>query len=99
MATWVDTLVDEARQKIGAIRGQIAHLAAAEHVHDAAKVVLQKLDALYANDSADLAKLDSESDPDIVRACCRDVNIHILKFHKLLGIVLRSTNVRNAFEV
>lgn len=91
--------IDAARQKIKFVLAQITNLAASDFPCKEPQEALSLLSALYQQDLNTLASLTSESGADVANAVCTHCNTRIVRFKPILGFLLRSTNVRNSFEI
>ena len=65
------------------------------HPSDALDVIKGTLLARLAS----LKSLSSNNQPDVVLASCSDALVELFILHPRLGFILRSTNVRNSFEI
>jgi hypothetical protein len=60
--------------------------------------VLKTIDEIFKAERERVLSL-KENSPEIQKSACSNANLKIQKFLPLLGFILRSTNVRNAFEL
>ena len=93
-------LVTLAQKRVRAVLAEIDRIASSEFPNEAARDALTKIRDLFVEhqDTLELVT-DPDSDPDVIELVCQDVLTHLLEYLPLLGFILRSTNVRNAFEL
>lgn len=88
-----------ARRRVRAFIDQIAELEASDFAHLDGEDALR----LIKEDSVELRKyledLPSESDDASINQACFQTSLMVSRYTDILGFILRSTNVRNAFEV
>ena len=70
-----------------------------EHPHDDSRIALTKLKDVYKADRERLLSLDEAAKDDTVLEHCRHANVNLVRLKKFVGFLLRSTNIRNAFEL
>lgn len=87
-----------ARRRIASFIEQIDLLAESSFPHDDGKQVLEKIKMQF-EDLRKLLELPPTADDDYADQVCTDVAWKISDYTDILGLVLRSTNVRNAFEL
>src|SRR5579883_2038338 len=92
-------LLDLARKRLQAVLDEIARVAEYEFPYKGSEFALKKLEHLYRNRLSVLAQLGPNSNPDLVRHACSLALGELFDYLPLLGFVVRSTNIRNAFEV
>lgn len=89
-----------ARRRVRAFVDQIAELEASDFPHrdglDALGVIRAELE-YYLNDF--LGDLPPTLSDPVVDEICAEISFTVSKYTEVLGFILRSTNVRNAFEV
>lgn len=90
--------VDYTKQKTELILRQIERLSESEFPHSHAREGLQLLKNLFESDLRRIIATQNFGNA-IKEQVCATANNHIFKFHPILGFCLRSTNVRNAFEL
>jgi hypothetical protein len=78
---------------------QIDDLCHGEHTHDHPKEILLEIKAHLSDNFEELKRAASIGDADIVRSQAASLTLDLDAYLPLLGFVLRSSNVRNAFEV
>jgi hypothetical protein len=89
---------DYTREKLVSFKHQISELLAADFPIPRTRDALIKLSGVF---DGQLKRIDSIGivSADVRKAACAHINVMIKKFLPLLGFVLRSTNVRNSFEL
>lgn len=86
--------------RLSSFRAAIAGLKESEFPYDAPRHALDILDQRFKHHEEILKRLDpTSSDRGVVMTRCADASLDIAVYLPLLGFFLRSTNVRNAFEV
>ena len=93
------TLLRFARQRTRAFLAEIANVAQSEFPYSDSKEALQLIEAAIIELSDQLDQFDDKSDPATVRLTCSISLRALFLFLPVLGFILRSTNVRNGFEV
>ena len=78
---------------------EIRELKEGEFSYSHSKEALEQLETHFQKRLDDLNSLPPGKDPSIVSQLCADALFDIFNNMHLLGFILRSTNVRNAFEV
>src|SRR5205823_14088739 len=78
---------------------EAAHLAASEFPYPGSRLALERLIQFFTARLATLNSFDASSDQGVVRQTCALDLQHQFTYLPLFGFILRSTNVRNAFEV
>jgi hypothetical protein len=78
---------------------EIRRLKEGEFPYKHSKEALELLEAHFQKRYDDLVSLPPSKDPQIVSQLCAETLFDIFDNMRLLGFILRSTNVRNAFEV
>src|ERR1700746_1884954 len=97
MAALLD--VDFVSQKVLAVLGQIEHLRTSDFPYAEPKSALSLLADIYKLDLQRLSSLDETVDEHVRRQACAHANARVSKYYPVLGFILRSTNIRNAFEI
>lgn len=92
-------LIDFARKRLRAVLDEIARVAEYEFPYKGSVLALRNLEQLYRARQNALALLTPQSNPAIVKQACSLALGELFYYLPLLGFVVRSTNVRNAFEV
>lgn len=93
------SVVDYVLRKIAHVQAELDHLKHSDFPNDFALNVIQHLEDIFAKDRVNIAAIGSSDDYDAKKAVCLHANVHLSHYHPFLGILLRSTNVRNSFEV
>ena len=91
--------VDYTNQKLRLIIDQIQSLSESEFPHPDAKEALDLLKKLFDGDIDRIVKAVAGGDEATRIAACAQASSHIARFLPILGFCLRSTNVRNSFEL
>ena len=87
------------QQKVRSVLSQIKRMQSDEFPYREPSLALGLIERLCRKDDlARLEQVDASTDPDVRRQACAHANQRIAFYHPLLGFILRSTNVRNAFE-
>jgi hypothetical protein len=98
MMRWQFADIEFTKQKIGSVRSQIKHLRSSDFPYLEPKQALGLLDKVYQDDLGRMQDLSTAS-IDVRQSTCARANLNIARFKNVLGLILRSTNVRNAFEI
>jgi hypothetical protein len=85
-------------EKLVSFRHQIIELLGSDFPIPSTKQVLEAIQAVFLEEEKRLLGLSNLSN-DVKKAACAHVNVKIKDYLPLLGFILRSTNVRNAFEL
>mgnify|MGYP001557983443 CR=1 FL=1 len=93
------TILDSAKQRVRAFLDEVRRLADLEFPYNDSKDALAVLQALFERKLGRLEALDETNDPAVVSQEASLALRSLFVYLPLLGFVLRSTNVRNAFEV
>jgi hypothetical protein len=88
-----------ARQRLAAFRQELARLERSEFPYPAAEAALVRIKDVFNQHAAMLDILDTDSDPSTVNQVCQQQLTDLWDYLPFLGFILRSTNVRNAFEI
>jgi hypothetical protein len=98
--TATDLRLASARRRVRAFVDQIAELEASDFPHrdglDALGVIRTELDYYLTHM---LSALPPTLSDQVVDEICAEISYTVSKYTEVLGFILRSTNVRNAFEV
>jgi hypothetical protein len=86
-------------QKLSLVIGAIERLRAGDYPHNDSKDALKQILIVYENDRMLLRKIDTAAQLDTVLEFCRRINIRIVRLKTFLGLLIRSSNLRNAFEM
>ncbi|MBM0207633.1 hypothetical protein JNW90_35140 [Micromonospora sp. STR1s_5] len=90
--------VEFAKQKVGSVLAQIQQLKSSEFPYAEPDAALDLLRAIYEAELTRLNSIDATTDPRIRQQACAQANVQVATYYDVLGFILRSTNVRNAFE-
>jgi len=85
--------------RLQSILDEIAKLRESDFPYPHSREALSLLEGEYAKHLTKLHSLPPGKDPAIVNGFCSEALLDIFRYVPLLGFILRSTNVRNAFEV
>ena len=88
-----------AKQRLAAFREELARLEHSEFPYPAAEAALQRIQQVFTQHSQMLDLLGDKSDPNTVNQVCQQQLKDLWDYLPFLGFILRSTNVRNAFEI
>jgi hypothetical protein len=91
--------LDYTRQKLLCILAEAERLLRGEFPHEHSRECLLNIETLFNTELSRIAGLDPGAALSVKQAACQHANMVVARFHDLLGFVLRSTNVRNAFEI
>lgn len=86
-------------QKIQSAISLVQRLLDSDYPHRDSQKALKKILTVYQKDWSLLRSLDSSAQADTVLEHCRRANINLVRFKVFLGLLLRSSNLRNAFEL
>lgn len=90
--------LDYSKRRLQSFLDQAAHLAESEFPYSDSRAALVSVEKLFKDRMAFLNQFDENSDPSVVKQECRLALESLFSYLPLLGFILRSTNVRNAFE-
>lgn len=91
--------LEYSRARVEAMLKEIARLKDSDFPHSDSRFVLDQIEGFFVSIKNDLDGLTANSDPKTVEAACSESLKQLFDYHRLLGVVLRSTNVRNSFEI
>jgi hypothetical protein len=93
------SLLETARKRVQAVLDEIKRITQYEFPYKGSEQALKKVEQVFNARLASLNALNDQSDLGLIRQTCslglRDVAVYL----PLLGFIIRSTNVRNSFEV
>jgi hypothetical protein len=92
-------LLEYTKERVRAFLGETDRLAEAEFPYWHSRAVIDQLHVLFQTKLTRLNAFAATSHPSVVAQECRITLIALYQYLPLLGFVLRSTNIRNAFEV
>src|SRR5262245_59221134 len=93
------SFLEDTKKRVQAFLDEATHLAESEFPYPGSRLALERLISFFTARLATLNSFDANSDARVVRQTCALDLQHQFNYLPLLGFVLRSTNVRNAFEV
>jgi hypothetical protein len=93
------TPLEYARRRLSAFLSEIARLKEVEIPYPHSKASLDRLESVFQGQLQWLRSLDTTNDPAVVNEACKQALRALFYYLPLLGFILRSTNIRNAFEV
>lgn len=88
-----------ARRRAAAFLGQVDDLLASSFPHPDARSALEHIAADFRRRSAMFSAMPPSTVPEVVDEVCTNLSLAVKKYTPVLGFILRSTNVRNAFEL
>ena len=88
-----------ANERISSYLTELDQLAQAEFPYDDSRTALEALRSFFANTQVQLNSFQNDSDPETVLTTCANALADLFNYTPLAGWILRSTNVRNAFEL
>jgi len=92
-------ILQYAKQRVRAFLAEVVGLLDAEFPYKDSSDALQILQALFERKLARLEALNAGNDPAVIHQECSLALRSLFLYLPLLGFILRSTNVRNAFEL
>lgn len=91
--------LDYAVQRIQGVLAEIESLKDEDFPYRDSRLALEQIEALFKKRLDSLLELTDDSDPNVVKTACSESLLQNFKFLPKLGFIVRSTNVRNSFEV
>ncbi|MER8562055.1 hypothetical protein [Mesorhizobium sp. M0578] len=91
--------IDFVRQKLLSVIDQVRQLQLSEFPYDEPKAALVLLIDMYKSDLSRLDGIDETTDVQVRQQVCAHANARVARYYSVMGFILRSTNVRNAFEI
>jgi hypothetical protein len=98
-ASLLPPTIEYAKHRVKAFLDELGRLAESEFPYLHSKLALEQLKKLFQRKLDRLNAFEETSDPAIVKQECAIALRSLFEYLPLAGFVLRSTNVRNAFEV
>jgi len=95
----VERIIAYARNRIAAVREEIARLKQSDFPYAHPREALNLLDDMFQKQDQVLGKISPTTPANVVNNACSVSLYQLYAYVPVLGFVLRSTNVRNAFEV
>ena len=86
------------KEKVRSVLAQIKRLQSDDFPYREPREALTLIEQLYKDDLTRLEQVDAATDVGVRRQACAHANQRVALYHPVLGFILRSTNVRNAFE-
>jgi len=86
------------REKLLSFQHQITELLRSDFPIPSTKQALDAIGLVFSDEEKRLSGLSNLS-AEVKKAACAQINLKLKEFLPLLGFILRSTNVRNAFEL
>jgi len=88
-----------AKERIKAALDEISRLKDSDFPHGHPRDALDVIEGTLLTRRGALDSLTTANQKDVILAACADALVELLVLHPYMGFVLRSTNVRNSFEV
>ena len=88
-----------AKDRLRAFLAEAQEVGEVEFPYPASKAAVETIEQLFKAKLASLDGFNDNSDPSIIRQECKLILSASFQYVPLLGFILRSTNVRNAFEL
>ena len=92
-------VLDYARQRVCSFLQEIKRLRDNDFPHPHSEAALELIRRVIEARKTTLDGLSPENSPAVIRNACSEALVQIWTYHPLLGFILRSTNIRNSFEV
>ena len=92
-------VLDYARQRVASFLQEMRRLKDSDFPHPHSREALDLISQVIESRKVALDGLSAGNTPDVIRNACAEAFVQILGYHPLLGFILRSTNIRNSFEV
>ena len=90
----------EAKVRLRAVMAEVRRVSESDFPYAAGRDALNCIDKVFKGDAKNLEELvEGASPPDTIQLACETAIHNIEAYLPLVGFVLRSTNVRNAFEL
>jgi hypothetical protein len=90
---------DFCSQKLDAVINLVRRLLADDYPHKDSEKALRKILEFYEQERALLESIDETAQLNTILEFCRRININIVLLKPFIGLLLRSSNLRNAFEI
>lgn len=90
---------DYCRQKLDSILALIQKVLDTDFPHEDSRAALKQLKIVYEGEKSRLATITPSASNETVLAYCRDANVIVADLQNFLGMLVRSSNLRNAFEM
>jgi hypothetical protein len=92
-------LLEYSKKRLSAFLEQVEHLKNSEFPYPSSRQALEEIESTFREHFDLLESLSSDSGTSTVRAGCSGALTAMFEYLPYLGFLLRSTNVRNGFEV
>ncbi len=92
-------IIAYARRRYDAVLEEIERLKQSEFPYSHSRDALLELETVFKNQLAALNRLTAHTTPQVVKNACSQSLYCLFCYTPYLGFILRSTNVRNAFEL
>lgn len=93
------SLLDYAIGRLESVLANIRELKGIEFPYTDSQAALLKIQELFERQLNELKSLQSDTNPEVIKQKCAFSLKDLFRCLPLLGFILRSTNVRNAFEI
>lgn len=93
------SLVESVRQQVLRVQSEIDTLEASEFPYDHSRFALDDVRRIFEDHATALGSLTEDDSQSVVELLCNAAFKDVRDLLPILGFILRSTNVRNAFEV
>jgi hypothetical protein len=97
LASFIDK--DFCGQKLDEVINLIRRLLVGDYPHKDSKHALKNILDSFKEQRRLLDSLDETAERDTILGFCLEVNINIVLYKPFIGLLLRSSNLRNAFEI
>ncbi|MDP8207974.1 MAG: hypothetical protein P9L92_15000 [Candidatus Electryonea clarkiae] len=91
--------LDHSRKRLAAVINEIERLKQSEFPYPHPSQALERLDQLFNHQRSVLDKISSSSTNSVIHSGCSASLKQLFDYVPILGFILRSTNIRNAFEI
>lgn len=91
--------LEYSRARVEAVLREIGRLKESDFPHSDSRFALERIEQHFLAIRGDLAALSTSSNAVTLQTACSESLKQIFDYHQLLGFILRSTNVRNSFEI
>src|SRR5262245_20729742 len=93
------SLLETTRKRVRAVLEEINRIAQYEFPYKGSEQSIKKVEQVFNARLASLNALNDQSNPGLIRHTCSLGLRDVADYLPLLGFIIRSTNVRNSFEV
>ena len=88
-----------AKRKLAQIKAEISRVRTSDFHHPGVKRVLDRIEQRFDRLIRDIERVTPAARTDTLHQYNLTVNVNVDYFHRVIGIILRSTNARNSFEI